>query len=1232
MLQVKKTYRKVWTIFFALMMLCISMVCNVHAAEETEDVYTLTWKIDEKVYEEQQYKAGDTIVLPENEPKKTNYVFLEWAEVPETMPEENLTIESKFAFDGTLVTDLENVYECYLYVSDEIAVTMYLRMDAEGNFVFSRSTDFSDVEKGAGKVYKKSEIAEIKGGKYAVDISWSPMAGMMDPILEIDAENMTFAAYSEADPAESKGNGNISYTDGEFALNFADGNVTTFIYEEDVITFTSKLWYGSASFNRADEDENFVPYEAVLTEEAVETEEKAAEDIAEDALEDALLVNPGEYCLVYYVVDGETVTEGAYVSTFEVTEKGSILFTSPFWFGATEPKFLAEDEETVTYPEFIVSAEKITADINKEVISASASKKEETEEKKPEGSGTLKTGTYGGNYTTTAMGSSLTYAVSMNFFENGTYSYTVKFNMMGSAYTESESGTYTVNGSTITLVSSEGTTMNGTVNGNSISITRYVSTYAFSPATITLTYGTTVSAPPSAANPSGSENEKEDTDKPGTEEPDKKPENDSENKPGEKPDDTVIVDKEKLSTGKYNVDISWSPMAAMFAPVVEINAEKMTFDVYNANDPSASKGAGKITEADGVYTLVYDNGNTTTFTYDSGVITFTSKLWYGAASFNNENEAGKFVSYTAEIKNASVEKPGEDDKDDTVTPTPTPDTEKPSVTPAPDKPDVTPAPEKPSVTPVPDKPDVTPTPGTGDEEEKEDTKALASGAYNVDISWSPMAAMFSPVVEIDAENLTFKVYNASTPETVKGSGNITYADGVYTLAYENGETTTFTYENSVMTFTSKLWYGMASFNNMDEDGNFITYTASASAGGSDKEPVITTGVYGGVYEKVSPMAGTVNYKYTLTLKEDKTYTYYVEFPMGGTTYDSSEEGTYTFDAETITFTSVEGTVTTGAVKDTKVTTVTRRVSSFAAADTTLEMIYGYVHEEEKPAFVTGNYGGTYTSVSSSGSTTEYAYTLSLNADASYTYKVEFGMGGSVYVQTENGTYTAKDGILTLVSAGLEVKDADGGIVMSSSAAETMTGTIAASGHAATITRYVSYFAKMAGSPVELSLTYGASPSVSMAAVMATAAEEVETEKVVEEEAVETEAEEETVETGDAEEESAEGENAEAEEEAAEGEDTEAEEEAAEGEDTEAEEEAVEGEDAGVEEEAAESENTEAEEEAAEVENTDAEEESAESGEMEAEEENAETENADAEEESAEREEVVEEDTEEIPAA
>ena len=39
-----------------------------------------------------------------------------------------------------------------------------------------------------------------------------------------------------------------------------------------------------------------------------------------------------------------------------------------------------------------------------------------------------------------------TYACTITFNADGTYTYTVKFNMMGQTYTESESGTYKVNG------------------------------------------------------------------------------------------------------------------------------------------------------------------------------------------------------------------------------------------------------------------------------------------------------------------------------------------------------------------------------------------------------------------------------------------------------------------------------------------------------------------------------------------------------------------------------------------------------------------------------------------------------------------------------------------------------------------------------------------------------------------------------------------------------------------
>ena len=106
--------------------------------------------------------------------------------------------------------------------------------------------------------------------------------------------------------------------------------------------------------------------------------------------------------------------------------------------------------------------------------------------------------------------------------------------------------------------------------------------------------------------------------------------------------------------------------------------------------------------------------------------------------------------------------------------------------------------------------------------------ALVSGGYAVDISWTPMAGMISPVLDIDTENMTFNLYNAGTPETSKGSGTIACADGVYTMTYSDGNTTTFTYADGVITFTSKLFYGTASFDQTDDNGNFVSYTAAVN--------------------------------------------------------------------------------------------------------------------------------------------------------------------------------------------------------------------------------------------------------------------------------------------------------------------------------------------------------------------------------------------------------------------
>ncbi|MEE1086987.1 MAG: hypothetical protein U0L05_07485 [Schaedlerella sp.] len=139
----------------------------------------------------------------------------------EEISAENLEDTAVYEFDGILVTDLENVYECNLEMGQGMSMKLYLRIDADGNFVFLRNTDFSSTEKGAGKVYERKN---------------------------------------------------------------------------------------------------------------------------------------GEHCLVYYIVNGEEVELGEYISTFEITEDGKIAFTSSFWFGATEPKLTSEDGAE-DYLEFIVSKE-----------------------------------------------------------------------------------------------------------------------------------------------------------------------------------------------------------------------------------------------------------------------------------------------------------------------------------------------------------------------------------------------------------------------------------------------------------------------------------------------------------------------------------------------------------------------------------------------------------------------------------------------------------------------------------------------------------------------------------------------------------------------------------------------------------------------------------------------------------------------------------------------------------
>ena len=1121
MFEVKKNFRKALLTVFMLMAFAVSAVLNVSAAENADTTHTLTYMLDGNVWKEQEYEEGDQIEALEA-PEKKNFIFAQWKELPETMPASDLTVTGVYNFDGASVTDLDGVYECELVVSDDLAVTMYLRIDEEGNFVFSRSTDFSQAEKGAGKVYRKSEKADITGGEYAVDISWSPMQGMFEPVLNIDAENMTFQLYNADDKETSKGTGTLVYADGEYTMNFADGNTTTFTFEDGVITFTSKLWYGSASFENKDDNDEFISYQAELTNAA-----EAAEDAAETE-EDGDVIAPGTYCLVYYVVNNENVVLGDNVATFEVEDNGNLQITSPFWFGATTPQFVADDG-TVTYPEFVISQESIEKDIDVSVIISKEEKEAEKSAEKKENAASgdstaFKTGTYGGTYTTTAMGSSLTYACTVTFNADGTYTYTVKFNMMGQTYTESESGTYKVNGSSLTLSSGNGT-MSGSISGNSVSITRKVSSYSFSAATITLTYGNTPGVTASDAKPGNTENDKKDDSKTD----DNKPtDSDKDNKDDNKEDNKEPATGDGgLAGGEYQVDISWSPMAAMMFPVLNIDVQKMTFSIYNASKPGEDKGNGTVTYDNGVYTLHYTTGATATFTYKDKSITFTSPLYYGKASFNQTDDNGAFVSYTAKLgKNQAADEP---------TPTPEPSTTpapEPSATPTPE-PSATPAPE-PSTTPAPEEPVKFQTGTYGGTYTS--TTAMGTTDYTYTLSFNEDGT-YQYQTSFSMKDVAYVQKEAGTYTTDKELFTLT-SNG-FSVADPNGEVV-FS-GGAGQTMTGKIADGQAvsvmrkvsGFAHSDAD---LSLTYGESGNGSDEKPEtpsedekpsvkFQTGTYGGTYTSNSAM-GTTNYAYTLTFGEDGTYKYEAGFSMRGNAYTHTETGTYTTDEGTFTLTSNGYAVTdssgaavmsggSGQTMEGKITgvqavSVTRKVCGMAMSNVELSLTYGQTgndsdqdpevpSEDETPApkFQTGTYGGTYTSNSAMG-TTNYAYTLTFHGDNTYKYVAGFAMRGNVYTHTETGTYTTDEGTFTLTSNGYAVTDPSGEAVMSGGSGQTMEGKITGV-QAVSVTRRV---CGMAMSNVDLSLTYGLTPSVQIDAAPEETAK-VETEEATEEVTEET---------------------------------------------------------------------------------------------------------------------------------
>ena len=76
---------------------------------QTPVQYAITYYVDDVEYQTDMYNYGDTIIIP-NSPTKTGYSFSGWANVPQTMPAQNISVYGAFGINTyTLTYNVNNV-------------------------------------------------------------------------------------------------------------------------------------------------------------------------------------------------------------------------------------------------------------------------------------------------------------------------------------------------------------------------------------------------------------------------------------------------------------------------------------------------------------------------------------------------------------------------------------------------------------------------------------------------------------------------------------------------------------------------------------------------------------------------------------------------------------------------------------------------------------------------------------------------------------------------------------------------------------------------------------------------------------------------------------------------------------------------------------------------------------------------------------------------------------------
>ncbi len=316
------------------------------------------------------------------------------------------------------------------------------------------------------------------------------------------------------------------------------------------------------------------------------------------------------------------------------------------------------------------------------------------------------------------------------------------------------------------------------------------------------------------------------------------------------------------------------------------------------------------------------------------------------------------------------------------------------------------------------------------------TDNLKSGKYELKAEYYPEEAFMKmpAIITIDTEAKTFNTQDAREGKDLanKGFGSYSFdeATGVYTVTYiadtREGTTTTFTYSDNAITFTSPMMFGMAMMNITDDDGNFIPYTAKLEEDKPDDEPAVNP-----QFDK--PYKGTTNddstgvlrvYESEIIFSEDGTYEYkthlsYPDYPDIGT-YNWSKSGKWTASGNKLTLSESASDIRSTVDNDNQ---ITLNHTPYSGRDS-IKMILTIKSDVPSPIdsdFKEGTYEGSFEKQAMSGVGINYDISASFK-DGKYSYDVRVQLTNGEYDNqdsTKTGTYKIEDNKLIFDGGNIE---------------------------------------------------------------------------------------------------------------------------------------------------------------------------------------------------------------------